>query len=273
MSISCPDKVLITGAAGSIGGVLREGLAARYRLLRLTDIAPLRRARDGEEIAYADLRDMAAIEQLMQGMEAVVHMGGISEEDTWENILASNIAGTYNVLEAARRHGIRRVVFASTNHVTGFYRRDQRIGPLSPSRVDSRYAVSKAFGENLGSLYADKYGIRVMAIRIGRCLERPYNERLLSTWISPRDMVQLVQIGLEAANLRFAIVYGVSNNTRGWWDNSAAAELGYRPQDDSEVFAKEILSMDPPEDADDVALRLQGGLFASAEFEGDISET
>lgn len=272
MSHSYPDNVLLTGAAGSIGGVLRDGLAGRYRLLRISDIAPLRCARDGEEIAYADIRDTAAVEQLVAGMEAVIHMGGISEEDTWEHILATNIAGTYNIFEAARRHGVRRVVFASTNHVTGFCRRDQRIGPPFPYRADSRYAVSKAFGENLGSLYADKYGMQVMAIRIGRCLERPYDERLLSTWISPRDMVQLVQIGLEAPDLRFVIVYGVSGNTRGWWDNSPATELGYLPQDDSEVFATEIMARDPPEDADDIALRLQGGLFASAEFDGDMSE-
>lgn len=272
MSHTTPNNVLVTGAAGSIGGVLRTRLAGRYRLLRCSDIAPLGSPNDEEEIVYADLRDLAAVERLMVGMDAVVHMGGISEEDTWENLLAVNIVGTCNIFEAARRHGVKRIVFASTNHVTGFFRRDQRIGPPFPYRADSRYAVSKAFGENLGSLYADKYGMQVMAIRIGRCLERPYDERLLSTWISPRDMAQLVQIGLEAPNLHFTIVYGVSANKRTWWDNSPAAEFGYRPQDDSEVFARGVLARDPPEDADDIALRLQGGLFASAEFDGDMSD-
>jgi uronate dehydrogenase len=240
-------------------------------LLRVSDLAPLGNARNGEEVAHADLREPEAVDRMMEGIDSVIHVGGISEEDTWPNILATNIIGTLNVFEAARRHGVKRLVFASTSHVTGFYRRDQRIDPLFPKRVDSRYAVSKAFGEDLGSLYADKYGIRVMAIRIGRCLERPYNERLLSTWISRRDLIQLVQIGLEEPDLRFAVVYGVSDNKRGWWDNSAAFELGYRPQDDSEAFAEEIMAMDPPEDADEIALRVQGGLFASAEYDGDLS--
>lgn len=272
MKDALPDRVLLTGAAGVIGSVLRDGLAGRYRLLRVSDVAPLGDARGGEDIVYADLRDPDALDGMMAGIDSVVHLGGISEEDTWPNILATNVIGTYNVFEAARRHGVGRIVFASSNHVTGFYRRELRIDPSVPRRVDSRYALSKAFGEDLGRLYADKHGIRVMAIRIGRCLERPCNARLLSTWISHRDMTQLVQVGIESPNLRFAVVYGVSDNTRLWWDNAAAAELGYRPRDDSEAFAAEVMAMDPPEEADDLALRLQGGLFASAEFDGDPTE-
>ena len=272
MSENWPDRVLLTGAAGGVGTVLRHGLAGRYPVLRLSDVAPLGEARAGEEIVYADIRKVDEVDRMMEGVDAVVHLGGIPVEDSWENILQTNIAGTYNVFEAARRHGVRRFVFASSNHAIGFYRRGRKIDSFVPTRVDSRYGLSKAFGEDLGSLYADKHRLGVMAIRIGSCLERPPNERMLSTWISHRDMVQLTQVGLETSELHFAVVYGISNNRRGWWDNSVAFDLGYRPQDDSEIYAEEILAMDPPEDADEIALQLQGGVFASAEFDGDISK-
>ncbi len=272
MSENRLDRVLLTGAAGGVGTVLRAGLAGRYPVLRVSDIADMGEARDGEEVVRADIRKLDEVDRMMEGVDAIIHLGGHPVENSWENILQTNIAGVYNVFEAARQHGVKRIVFASSNHAIGFYRRDRRIDSSVPARPDSRYGLSKAFGEDLGSLYADKHGLGVMAIRIGSCLERPPNERMLSTWISHRDMVQLTQVGLEAPDLHFAIAYGISNNTRGWWDNSVAFELGYRPQDDSEIYAAEILAMDPPEDADEIALQLQGGVFASAEFDGDISK-
>lgn len=271
MAGTSTDRVLLTGAAGTVGSVLRAGLRGRYSLLRVSDIAPLGEPGAGEEVVYGDLRDPEQVDHMMQDIDGVVHLGGIPVEDSWDNIFATNIGGTFNVFEAARRHGVKRMVFASSNHAIGFYRRSTNIGSGVPHRPDSRYGLSKAFGEDLGSLYADKYGLGVMCIRIGSCLERPPNERMLSTWISHRDMVQLVQVGLEAPELHFAIVYGVSNNTRSWWDNSAAEALGYRPADNSEIYAKEIMAMDPPEAADDVALQFQGGVFVSGEFAGDLS--
>lgn len=267
-----PDRVLLTGAAGGVGTVLRNGLAGRYPVLRVSDVAPLGDPREGEEVVYADIRKPDEVDRMVEGVDSIVHLGGIPVEDSWENILETNIVGCYNVFEAARRHGVKRIVFASSNHAIGFYRRGRRIDSSVPKRADSRYGLSKAFGEDLGSLYADKHGIGVMAIRIGSCLERPPNERMLSTWISYRDMVQLTRVGLETPDLHFAVVYGVSNNRRGWWDNSVAFELGYRPQDDSEIYADEILALDPPEDADEIALQFQGGVFVSAEFDGDVSK-
>jgi uronate dehydrogenase len=272
MSENRPDRVLLTGAAGGVGTVLRDGLAGRYPVLRVSDIAPLGEARIGEEIVYADIREPDEVDRMMEGVDAVVHLGGIPVEDSWENILQTNIAGAYNVFEAARRHGVKRLIFASSNHAIGFYRRGRRIDSAVPARADSRYGLSKAFGEDLGSLYADKHGLGVMAIRIGSCLKRPPNERMLSTWISHRDMVHLTQVGLETPKLHFAVVYGISNNKRGWWDNSVALELGYRPRDDSETYAQEVMAMDPPEDADEIALQFQGGVFTSAEFDGDASK-
>jgi uronate dehydrogenase len=272
MSRNRPERVLLTGAAGGVGTVLRDGLAGRYAILRVSDIAPLGEARDGEEAVHADIRKPDEVDTMVQGVDAVVHLGAFPVENTWENILQTNIAGTYNVFESARRHGVKRIVFASSNHAIGFYRRGRRIDSSVPQRPDSRYGLSKAFGEDLGSLYADKHGIGVMAIRIGSCLERPPNERMLSTWISYRDMVHLTRVGLETPGLHFAVVYGISNNKRSWWDNSVAFGLGYQPQDDSEVYAEEILAMDPPEDADEIALQFQGGVFTSAEFDGDLSK-
>jgi len=161
--------------------------------------------------------------------------------------------------------GVRRIVFASSNHVVGFYRRDQRIAADAPVRPDSRYGVSKAFGEALASLYADKYGSEVLSIRIGNVGERPVDVRRLSIWISPRDLCQLIRIGLETAGLRHEIVYGASDNRRGWWDNSNAFRLGYRPLDRSEDHAAEVLARDPGPSGDDRVDGNQGGILCVAE--------
>ena len=162
-------------------------------------------------------------------MEGIVHLGGHSVEGPWETILQSNIVGCYNLFEAARRKGVKRIVFASSNHAVGFYPRHRRIGTDVTVRPDSRYGVSKAFGEALGALYADKHGLRVLCLRIGHVLEAPVDRRRLSIWLSPEDLVQLVRIGLEHPELRYEIFYGASNNERSWWDNSRAYAYGYRP--------------------------------------------
>ncbi|MFQ6018811.1 MAG: NAD-dependent epimerase/dehydratase family protein [Kiloniellaceae bacterium] len=263
------QRVLITGAAGRIGGVLRAGLRGAYPILRLSDIAPLGEARPGEELHPADLRNFAEVAAAMEGVDAAVHLGGVAEEDAWESIHDSNIVGTYHVFEAARLKGVKRVVFASSNHVTGYHRRARRIGPDAPLRPDSRYGVSKLFGEGLGRLYADKHGIGCVCLRIGSFQPRPENVRMLSTWISRRDTVQLVRRALDAPNVHFEIVYGVSANDRNWWDNPAAARLGYRPQDNAEQFAEEILSKQAPGDEPETERLFHGGPFCAMEFTGD----
>lgn len=266
-----PKRVLITGAAGKIGRALRQGLRGRYPLLRLSDVAPLDDAGPGEEVVYADLRDMTQVERAVAGTDAVVHLGGVPVEAEWERIHLNNIVGTYHLFEAARRHGVSRVAFASTNHVTGFYRRGRRVGPGDPVRPDSRYGVSKAFGEALARLYADKYGLGVVCLRIGSFQPRPAGIRMLSTWISPRDMVQLVKRSLEAPDIRFEIVYGVSANDRTWWDNPAAARIGYVPVDNAEAFAGKILEAHPPGSEPEVQRSFHGGSFCALEFVGDPS--
>lgn len=262
-------RVLITGAAGKVGSALRERLRGVYPALRLSDIAPLGEAGPGEELHTGDVSDMAAMETAMQGVDGAVLLGAIPTEDSWDNILQSNFVGTYNGFEAARRAGVKRIVFASSNHAIGFYRRERTIDTSVVPRPDSRYGLSKAFGESLGSLYADKHGIGVMCMRIGSFQPRPMDTRQLSTWISPDDTARLVRCGLEAPDLHFSIVYGVSANTRSWWDNAAATALGYAPRDNAEDYAEEILARAVPEDADAIAKQFQGGVFTAAEFSGD----
>jgi uronate dehydrogenase len=262
------ERVLITGAAGGIGRRLRADLAGAYPLLRLSDRVPPATAGAGEEVVVADLADLSACEALCAGIDGIVHLGGQAIEADWATVLQANIVGCYNLFEAARRRGVRRVVFASTNHVIGFYPRATRIDHQVPPRPDSRYGVSKAFGEALGRLYADKYGLGVMCIRIGNFGDRPLDRRRLSIWISPRDFTQLVRIGLEHPDLHYEVVYGASESDRSWWDNANAYRLGYRPEDESEPFAAEILAVEP-EPTDLVAERFQGGPFCSAEFTAD----
>ncbi len=258
-------RVLITGAAGGIGSALRETLRGASPVLRLSDRAPLAPARDGEEVDRADIADMAAVERIVAGCDGIVHLGGISGENDWPTILEGNIVGTYNVFEAARRAGVKRIVFATSNHAVGFYPRAQTIDHRVVPRPDSRYGVSKAFGEALASLYADKHGIGFLLTRIGNFGTLPIDKRRLAIWISPRDYTQLVRIGLEHPDIRCEIVYGVSNNRRSWYDNANAYRLGYRPQDDSEPYAEAVLAAEPA-GADPVAERYQGGTFCAAEY-------
>jgi uronate dehydrogenase len=180
-------------------------------------------------------------------------------------ILQSNIIGVYNVFEAARRAGVQRIVMATSNHAVGFYPRAQTIDHRVVPRPDSRYGLSKAFSEALASLYADKHGIGFLCVRIGNFGTRPIDKRRLSIWISPRDLTQLVRIGLEYPELRYEIVYGVSNNRRSWYDNSNACRLGYKPQDDSEPYAEAVLAAEPP-GADPIAERYQGGTLPAGEY-------
>ncbi len=262
-------RVLMTGAAGNIGRTLRAHLKGRYALLRLIDVAAQQAAGPGEEVATVDIRDMAALERSLRGIDCVIHLAGIPEEDSWEKILPVNIEGCYNLFEAARSQGVRRVVFASSNHAVGFHRRETFIDTMVQPRPDGRYGVSKVFGEAVGRLYADKYAISVACMRIGsfRPSDRPSESRHLLTWISHRDMAQLASRCVEHPDYHFVVVYGVSNNLRNRWDNTPAKFLGYRPQDDAELFAAEVLAASPAEDP--IAAQFHGGMYCPMEFVGD----
>jgi uronate dehydrogenase len=259
-------RVLITGAGGGIGRSLRETLRGVYPVLRLSDRVALAPARDGEEIDCTELSDMAAVERMVAEVDGIIHLGGISGENDWPVILQGNIIGLFNVFEAARRAGVKRIVLATSNHAVGFYPRAQTIDHRVVPRPDSRYGLSKAFGEGLASLYSDKHGIGVLCTRIGNFGTEPIDKRRLSIWISPRDYTQLVRIGLEHPDIRYEIVYGVSNNRRSWYDNSNAERLGYRPQDDSEPHAEAVLAAEAGQQSDPIAEHYQGGTFCAAEY-------
>jgi uronate dehydrogenase len=254
--------VLITGATGDVGTHLSHELAGKYKL-RLSDRRPLKPPK-GQTFVKADITKMSDALRITKGVDAIVHLGGYSVEGPWEAILKANIIGCYNVFEAARRNGVKRILFPTSNHAVGFYRRDQTIDHRVYPKPDSRYGVSKVFGEALGSLYADKYGMEVFMMRIGNVNPMPIDKRRLSIWFSPRDLAQLVSIGIEHPDIKFEIVYGISRNKRAWYDNSNAFRLGYRPQDDSEVFAQQVLEKEKPS-SDVIAETHQGGIFCTAE--------
>lgn len=257
--------ILITGAAGDVGTHLRRELGAgrspRYRI-RASDLRPLKKV-GRETFMRADISRMADALRITRGVDAIVHLGGYSVEGPWEGILSANIVGCYNVFEAARRNGVKRIVFPTSNHAVGFYRRSTTIDHRVYPKPDSRYGVSKVFGEALGSLYADKYGMAFLMIRVGNVNPAPIDKRRLSIWVSPRDLAQLVTIGIEHPDIRFEIVYGISGNTRAWYDNANAFRLGYKPRDNSEAWAVEVLAREKK--GDPVAEKYQGGVFCAVE--------
>jgi uronate dehydrogenase len=241
--------------------VLRPRLKTLCTTLRLSDIADLGSAAAGEELRPAALQDRAAVLALLEGVDAVVHLGGVSTEQPWESILDGNVVGAYNLYEAARKHGVKRIVFASSNHVTGFYRQDEVITPQDPVRPDGLYGLSKAWGENLSRLYFDRYGIETACLRIGSSFPEPKDRRMLATWLSYDDLERLVRACLTTPVLGHTIVYGLSDNTTRWWDNTGAAHIGFRAKDSSECFRAALEAKQPALDLSDPAAIHQGGAY------------
>src|SRR5689334_10575065 len=261
--------VLMTGAGGSVGSMLRPELSGKYKL-RLSDIKPITQLATGESFMRGNIESLTDMIKVSKGVDAIIHLGGFAVEGPWDIILRSNIIGCYNMFEAARINGVKRILFATSNHACGFYRRDHKIDHRVYPKPDSRYGVSKVFGEQIGSLYADKYGLEVFCIRIGNTAHAPADKRRLSIWVSPRDLAQLMEIGIDHRDIKFEIVYGVSGNQRSWYDNANAQRLGYQPQDDSEGQTAEVLAKEKPA-ADALSELYQGGTFVSAEIGGDPS--
>lgn len=255
------ERLLLTGAAGGLGRVLRPRLKRLCRVLRLSDITAMDPAGAGEETVVTPLQDAAAVDALVDGVTAIVHLGGVSVEGPFEPILQANIVGVWNLYEAARRHGVERIVFASSNHVTGFYRQDEVVSPDAPVRPDGHYGLSKAFGENLSRFYFDRYGIETVCLRIGSSFPEPKDRRMLATWLSYDDLERLVAAALTAPVVGHSVVYGMSDNTTTWWDNTSAAHVGYRPRDSSEPFRAALEARQPMLDRSDPATLFQGGGF------------
>ncbi|MFE3523761.1 NAD-dependent epimerase/dehydratase family protein [Streptomyces sp. NPDC059161] len=256
--------VLLTGAAGGLGTLMRGLLPAYGYELRLLDMLPV----PGEPDAItADLADRAALREAVRGVDAVLHLAGISLEASFDKIVRANIEGTYNLYEAAREEGVRRIVFASSNHAVGFTPRPQGTDPLIPvataHRPDTFYGLSKAFGEDLAQLYWDKHGLETVSVRIGSCFAEPTSVRMLSIWLSPGDGARLFHAALTAEHVGHTVVYGSSANSRLWWDLSSARALGYEPRDDSEPYAAKLLAEQGELDPENPDQTLLGGHFAT----------
>lgn len=255
--------MLLTGAAGVLGRWLRPRLIELYGPLRSTDIQDPAPSLPGEEVVIADLADEEAVDRLVAGAGRIVHFGGISYETAFDRILSSNILGAYNVFEAARRHGAGPIVYASSNHAIGFYTRDDRLDADVRTRPDSLYGLSKAFGEDLASLYFDKYGVESACLRIGTARPDPIDPRHLSTWHSYEDLLRLIQACFAAPKLGCTILYGVSDNDRSWWSNARAPHIDYRPRDNAERFASVLVPDGDKRDPEAPEVKYQGGPFAS----------
>jgi uronate dehydrogenase len=263
-----PERILLTGAAGRIGTMLRPRLAGPDRVLRLLDVATPPPPAPGERVepVTGSITDPAAMRAACADVDAVIHLGGIPGEDAWHNILEVNIHGTYTVLEAARQTGVRRVVLASSNHAAGFQPLDggQIPDDLYP-RPDTYYGVSKAANEALGSLYHDRYGLDVVAIRIGACCDRPVHERDLALWLSPDDCGRLFEAAISVPAPGFRLVWGASANTRGIFSLAAARAIGYQPRDDAEDFAGSV------EPLTELGRKFVGGEFCSPDLDAEVT--
>jgi uronate dehydrogenase len=258
-------KIALSGAAGQLGRVLREALLERGVNLRsAAGSHPLAPLVDGEDVMHGDLRDPTVVDRLLDGVDVLIHMAGTSVERPLPEIIENNLRGLVEVYEGARRHGVRRIIFASSNHAIGMHPVESRLALDCAFRPDGFYGLSKMWGEGLARLYWDKHGIESVCIRIGSCIEKPTEFRHLSTWLGFGDLLHLIEQSINVPDLGFQVVWGVSNNTRSYWDNALAARLLYRPRQNAEDYAAEILAKPNPLDA--IAQHYQGGGFASIDF-------
>lgn len=256
-------KIVLTGAGGYLGDLCRASLSGMCETLVSTDIVDLKsETLPNETFMKADIGVYDEVAALMDGVEMVVHFGSIADEASWDRIFHSNMISAYNIWESAYQAGARRIVYASSIHAVGMYPKSQAIDSNVRHRPDTFYGLAKCFGENLGSLYWDKRGLEAVAMRILSATPEPGNSRALGTWQSPGDAVQMVEKAVTSPTTGFSIVYGVSNNDRAGVDNSQAAFLGYRPQDNAEDYADKILPNSQPQDPQNPEDTCHGGPFA-----------
>lgn len=266
--------VLLTGAAGDVGSRVRPMLRDRYDRVILSDRDEIADLAPNEAFRAARLEDAEAVARAVAGVDAVVHLGGQPTDAPWDVVGPSNIDGFHTLMTAAHAAGVQRCVFASSNHAIGMYSRQRRIGAGDPPRPDGLYGLSKAFGEALCALYADKHGMRCLSIRIGNVSDRPADLRRLSIWIHPEDLFQLIVIGIEHPELHNAVVFGASDNARSWWDNGPAFALGYRPAHRGEDHRDHALARQAEIGTEDQrTAAFQGGSFGARDFDGDFDRT
>jgi uronate dehydrogenase len=256
-------RLLLTGAAGGLGRVLREPLRAWADVVRLSDRVDMGSPAAGEETVVADLTDRKAVHDLLRDVDTVLHFGGISLESPFEDLVGPNIIGLNHLYEAAHDHGVRRVLYASSSHVVGFYRQTDRVGTEVPLRPDCLYAVTKCFGEALSRYYYDRFGLETVCLRIGSSFEEPRNPRMLVSLLTYRDFIELVRCALFTPRVDHSIIYGVSDNDVTWWDNRGAAHLGFHPKDSSRGFA-ERFPPEPRKENDTPEMTYQGGPWVTS---------
>ncbi len=254
-------RILLTGAAGGLGKILRDKLKDWTDILRVSDLADLGPARDGEEVVQCDLADKAAVLELVKGVELILHFGGISVEASFEDIMRANIQGTYNIYEAAHTHQVKRVIFASSNHTIGFYKTTDQLTASMPPRPDGMYGVSKCFGESLSRYYYDRTGLETVCVRIGSAFPAPANRRMMTTYLSYDDLFELLRCAAFTPRVGHTIVFGASDNREKWWDNREAAHLGFQPKDSSSQFAHLFPDTGNYPAADEIGSTYQGGNF------------
>ena len=257
------DTLLITGASGRLGTRLRSGLAPLARRLRLLDRVPCADLRPNEEMVTCDLADMEAVIAATRGVDAIVHFGGAPVERPWDEVLNSSIRGSYHVYEGARKHGVGRIVYASSVHAIGFHRMEDHIDANSPHRPDTLYGLSKCFVEDLGRLYWDKYGIESAMLRIFSSFDEPADHRHLWSFLTYDDCVRLVTAALTAPRVGFTVAFGMSDNRVKTTDNRLANHIGYRPQDSTEAHRARIEATVPFPDPDAPETRCLGGAYVT----------
>ncbi|QJE02082.1 NAD(P)-dependent oxidoreductase [Massilia forsythiae] len=254
-------RILFTGAAGNLGQRLRPHLGQFADIVRLADLADLGPAGPGEETVRCDLADRDQVMAMCEGVDAILHFGGVSTEEAFAPIMQANILGTVNLYEAVHKLGIRRVVFASTNHTMGMYKTTDLVDAGMPPRPDGYYGVSKVFGESLSRYYWDRFGIETVCIRIGYCWPEATNYRQLTTWLGLDDLVQLLRRSLLTPRVGHTITFGTSDNPGRWWDDKHARFLGYKPEQSSAQFANRVPDAANWEEMQDITLTYQGGVF------------
>jgi uronate dehydrogenase len=255
------EKLLLTGAAGRLGTQLRRGLAPIANSLVLADRMPIKDLQAHEEPRIFDLADEQAVMDAVKGVDAIVHFGGAPLEKPWQEVLDSSIRGSYHIYEAARKHGVKRIVYASSVHAIGYHRLEDQIDASAPHRPDGLYGLSKCFVEDLGRLYWDKFGIETAALRIFSSMPEPADRRMLWSWLSFDDCIRLVTAALVAPRVGFTIAFGMSDNRVKTVDNRFANHLGYRPLDNTEPYRAAVEARTPVPDPKAPAVVHLGGWF------------
>jgi uronate dehydrogenase len=259
-------KIALSGAAGALGSVLRAELLRRGVALRSAGRRPLTPLVPGEDLVHGDLGDPAVVDELLDGVDVLIHMAGTSVERPLEELIQNNLRGLVAVYEGARRKGVKRIVFASSNHAIGMYSSTEpdRLQLDCAFRPDGFYGLSKMWGEGLARMYWDKHGIESVCVRIGSCLPEPEEFRHLSTWFGHQDLFHFIERCIAADNIGFLVAWGVSNNARSYWDNAQARRLGYQPMQNAEDYAADILARENP--LGPIARQFQGGGFVAIDY-------